>query len=306
MKIRLLFALTATVLAIACGTGDESNDVGSGLSALLPSESDMQGWRIADGPITYDSVSLYEYLNGGAPLYLDFGFNELVHTRYQLGEDSLSSVTLDVFDMGSEIGSFGLFRSGRPADAEVLRWGAEGYRSGVVAAAWKGNIAIHAEADDDRPELTDAMEHLVESVANAVVGGTSPPSIINLLPPDGMVPWSERIVANNLMSHEFLPGGVVAIYQVADEEGTLFFSQLSDEPAATEAMAKLRAHHEQWGEILGDIESIADGGFRFSDMGLGPGTVVASGPFIVGVHGELPDDVKTDLLTQLVENLGPQ
>ena len=109
MKIRLLFALTATVLAIACGTGDESNDVGSGISALLPSESDMQGWRIADGPITYDSVSLYEYLNGGAERYLAHGFSELVHVRYQLGADPAACVTLDVYDMGSGLGAFGIY-----------------------------------------------------------------------------------------------------------------------------------------------------------------------------------------------------
>ncbi len=304
MKIRLFCALAATVLAIACGVGDESRDVGSGLAALLPEESNLPGWRIADGPITYDPVTLYEYLDGGAPLYLDLGFEELVHVRYQLGDDSLSSVTLDVFDMGTDVGAFGLFRSGRPANAEVRPWGAEGYRSGFVAAAWKGKIAIHAEADEDRPELIDTMERLVESVTNSVAGETSPPSIIGLLPAEGLVPWSERIIANNLMSHEFLPGGVMATYRVEDGEGTLFFSELESESAANGALQELRAHHEQWGEVLGDIDSIGDRGFRFSDSGLGPGSVVTSGRFVVGVHGNLPDDVTNDLLTQLVAHLG--
>lgn len=304
MKIRLICALAATVLATACGAGDESRDVGSGLTALLPEESNLPGWRIADGPITYDPVTLYEYLNGGAPLYLDLGFEQLVHVRYQLGDDSLSSITLDVFDMGSDVGAFGLFRSGRPADVEVRPWGAEGYRSDFVAAAWKGKIAIHAEADDDRPELIDTMERLVASVAADVVGETSPPSIIGLFPTDGLVPSSERIVANNMMSHEFLPGGVMATYRWQDSEGTLFFSELGDDQGAAEAIAKLRAHHEQWGEVLGDIDSIGDRGFRFSDTGLGSGAVVASGRFVVGVHGNLPDDVKNDLLSQLVANLG--
>jgi hypothetical protein len=304
MKIRLLCLLTATVLATACGSGDESSVVGSGLTALLPEESILPGWRISEGPITYDPVTLYEYLNGGAPLYLDLGFEELVHLRYQLGDDSLSSVTLDVFDMGSDVGAFGLFRSGRPADAEARPWGAEGYRSGFVAAAWKGAIAIRAEADDDRPELIDTMERLVEFVTNNAAGETSPPSIISLLPAEGLVPWSERIIANNMMSHEFLPGGVMATYRWEDNEGTLFFSELGDDPDAAQAIAKLRAHHEQWGEVLGDIDSIGDRGFRFSDTGLGPGAVVASGRFVVGAHGDLPDDVKNDLITQLVANLG--
>ena len=205
--------------------------------------------------------------------------------------------------MGSDLGAFGLHRSGRPPEAEVRKWGAEGYRSGTLAAAWKGNVSIHAEADEDLPELIEAMEGLVAQVADGVVGGTSLPQIIGLLPSDGLVRWSERIIAKDLMSHAFLPGGVLATYRVADDEGTVFFSDLAGEHAATEAMAELRAHHEQWGEIVEDIDSIGGEGFRFSDPGLGSGAVVSAGSFVVGIHGNLPLDVQMDLLGRLVDSL---
>jgi len=290
-------------LAISCGSGEEPAIRGRGLAELLPAASSMDGWQIADGPTEYDSEGLFEYLNGGAPLYLDFGFQGMVHVRYQLGDDSLSSVTLDVYDMGSDVGAFGLYRSGRPPGAEVRVWGTEGYRSGTVAAAWKGGVSIQAQADDEQPELIEVMEALVEQVANAVVGDTSLPQIIDLLPSDGLVPWSERLVAKDLMSHAFLPGGVLATYQVADNEGTLFFSELAGEPAVTEAMTGLRAHHEQWGEIGEEIDAIGDGGFRFTDPGLGSGVVVSTGLYVVGVHGDLPSDVQMDLLGRLVDRL---
>ena len=263
----------------------------------------MEGWRIADGPTEHDSESLYEYLNGGAPLYLKHGFQRMVHVRYQLGDDSLSSVTLDVYDMESEAGAFGLHRSGRPVDAEVRDWGAEGYRSGIVAAAWKGSFAIHAEADIDDPELIGAMERLVADVAAAVPGATSPPAIIDVLPGQGLVPWSERIVAEDMMSHAFLPGGILATYEMDGFEGRLFFSELPTEAAVADAMVELRAHHQQWGEIGADIDSIGDGGFRFSDPGLGEGAVISTGNFVVGVHGDLPLEVSDNLLGQLVASL---
>ena len=303
MIFRLQYVLVVAALFIGCGSGEEPVVGGAGLAELLPAVASMNGWQIADGPTDYDSDTLYEYLNGGAPLYLDFGFQRLVHVRYQFGDSYLSSVTLDVYDMGSDLGAFGLFRSGRPPGTEARDWGAEGYRSGTVAAAWKGSISIHAEADDDRPELIAAMERLVAKVANSIVGGTVPPQIIDLLPRDGLLPLSERIVAKDLMSHAFLPGGVLATYRVAGDEGTLFFSDMAGEPAATEAMAELRTHHEQWGEIVGDIDSIGDGGFRFSDPGLGSGAVVSTGVYVVGVHGGLPSDVQMDLLGRLVESL---
>jgi hypothetical protein len=303
MIFRLQCILVASALVVGCGSGKEPAVEGTGLAELVPTASSMNGWKIADGPTDYDSDTLFEYLNGGAPLYLDFGFQRMVHVRYQFGDSYLSSVTLDVYDMGSDLGAFGLYRSGRPTGAEVRDWGAEGYRSGTVAAAWKGGVSIHAEADDDRPELIEAMEGLVAEVANSVDGGTSHPQIIDLLPRAGLVPWSERMIAEDLMNHAFLPGGVLATYRVAGDEGTMFFSDLAGELAVTEAMAELRAHQGQWGEIVDDIDSIGDGGFRFFDPGLGSGAVVSTGFFVVGVHGGLPFDVQMDLLGRLVENL---
>ncbi len=305
MIFRLQCVLVVAALVVGCGPGEEPAVGGTGLAKLLPAAASMNGWQMADGPTDYDSDTLYEYLNGGAPLYLKFGFQRMVHVRYQFGDHSLSSVTLDVYDMGSDLGAFGLYRSGRPPGAEVRDWGAEGYRSGTVAAAWRGSISIHAEADENRAELTEAMEDLVAKVANDVVGSTSRPQIIGLLPRDGLVPWSERIVAEDLMNHAFLPGGVLATYRVAGDEGTVFFSDLAGERAVTEAMAELRAHHDQWGEIVDDIDSIGDGGFRFSDPGLGSGAVVSTGFFVVGVHGGLPFDVQMDLLGRLVDSLAP-
>jgi hypothetical protein len=305
MTFRLQCVLVVTALVVGCGPGEEPAVGGTGLAKLLPAAASMSGWQMADGPTDYDSDTLYEYLNGGAPLYLTFGFQRMVHVRYQFGDHSLSSVTLDVYDMGSDLGAFGLYRSGRPPGAGVRNWGAEGYRSGTVAAAWKGSVFIYAEADEDRPELIEAMENLVARVANDVIGGTSRPQIIGLLPRDGLVPWSERIVAEDLMSHAFLPGGVLATYRAEGDEGTVFFSDLAGESAVTEAMAELRAHHEKWGEIVDDINSIGDGGFRFSDPGLGSGAVVSTGFFVVGVHGDLPFDVQMDLLGRLVDSLAP-
>jgi len=74
MNLRLQCVLVVVALAVSCGSGEEPAIGGTGLADLLPAASSMDGWQIADGPTEYDSEGLFEYLNGGAPLYLDFGF----------------------------------------------------------------------------------------------------------------------------------------------------------------------------------------------------------------------------------------
>jgi len=300
VKNALLLAVLVSVAALA-GCGGEGSGtahpdaVVEGQPPAAPS-----GWSISEGPTSYDSETLFEYLNGGAPLYLDYGFASLTQTRYQLGDDPFASVTLDVYDMGSELGAFGIYRGILPPEPDIMSWGAEGYRSGTVAAAWKGTVYVHGEADDDRPELVAGLEHLMGRAVAAIEGSAVLPPILEVFPRNDLRAGSERYVAADLFGHAFLPGGFVAGYQRDGGEVELFFSEMGSAVEAEEALELLRAHETEWGEVGADIDGFGEGGFRFTDPGLGPGLVVRRGNWIAGAHGAVEsDDLVQGLLTRL-------
>jgi hypothetical protein len=274
-----------------------------GIAELLPPVASLEGWSVAEGPLTYRPDDLYQYLDGAAPRYLDYGFREAVHVRYALGGDPQASVTLDVYDMGSALGAFGIYSSARPRGVEPRPWGAEGYRSDTVAAAWKGHAYVHVQADDERPALAGMAERLVAGVAERARGQTEAPAILRPLPPEGRVPRSERYVARGLLGHAFLPGGVLATYALDGREAELYFSALKDAAEAQAAVIRLRAHHGQQGATVHDVRGIGAFGFRHEDPTWGSGTVVAAGRFVAGTQGHLPDETQRRLLGLLVASL---
>ena len=276
------------------------------LTRLLPAPSSLEGWTVADGPTAYLPDFLYEYIDGAAPRYLAYGFRKLVHVRYELGGDLLSSITLDIFDMGSKLGAFGIYRNGMPAEVALPDWGTEGYRQGTVAAAWKDGIFIQAEADDDRTVLISMLDRLMTNVCHEVIGDESLPAILNRFPSDGLVPLSERYSAADLFGHTFLPGGLTAEYEIDGQGAELFFSDLGTEVAASEAIASLRAYHSEWGNVIQDVPAVGTYGYRFSDPGLGPGTVVVVSGYLAGAYGDLPYELQLQLLSLLVDRLVEQ
>ncbi len=139
---RLAWAAVCLIL-LGCGSKGEPAPEGLDLEALLPESSTIGKFRVAEGLAVFTPDTLWEYLDGGAPRYQAYGFQRLVHVRYELGDDPLASVVADVFEMGSELGAFGVYSSIRTPGAIVRPWGAEGYRSGTVAAAWKGTVFVH-------------------------------------------------------------------------------------------------------------------------------------------------------------------
>jgi hypothetical protein len=164
---------------------------------------------------------------------------------------------------------------------------------------------VHGEAGDDSPELIEMMEQLMAETSARLTGDASRPAILAALPIDGLVQRSERFVAADLLGHAFLPGGILATYEIEGREVHLFFSDLGSEAAAARALADLRAHEARRGEIAGGVPTFGAAGFRFSDPGMGSGTAVAAGWFVTGVYGDLPHDSQEDLLERLVTRLVP-
>jgi hypothetical protein len=273
--------------------------------ALLPDVSRLDGWRVVEGPVSYGPDTLYDYLDGGAERYLGYGFRELVHVRYQLGEDPLACVTLDLFDMGGAPGAFGLFRSALPPDATPEPWCTEGHSSGTVAAAWRGSLYVHGEADDARPELLATLAAFTEHVCGRAPGEAVLPAFLEPLPAEGLLPQSERWVAADLLGHAFLPGGVTASYRLEGCNARLFYSDLGGEGEAAQALVRLR---DDWAQrtAVDELSSPGRGGFCYSNEKLGSGSVVATGRFVAGVHCDLPGlpvDAQQRLLAALADRL---
>ncbi len=298
-------AALALVVLAACAGPDAPPGPTPDLAALLPPAAELAGWTVDEGPDRYVPDTLYEYLDGGADRYLAHGFKRLVHVRYRLGDDPAACVTLDLYDMGGPLGAFGIYSAARTPAVEPRPWGDEGYRTGSIAAAWKGPIYIHGEADDERPELIEMLEGLVAGACSGIEGEASPPSVLKALPSRGLVARSERVVPSDLLGHAFLPGGVVAVYELDGRRSELFFSDIGDEEAATRAFEALVAHLARRGIVEDGTLSIGDGGIRYAEPTLGEGTVVRSGRHLAGIHGGLGPADREAILAELVRGLPP-
>lgn len=277
---------------------------GAALSDLVPAAASLPGWSSIEGPTEYDPDTLYEYINGAARMYHAFGFTRLAHVRYAPEAGDGSPVTLDIYHMGDLLGAYGIYTNTRPPEVEPRRWGAEGYRRGRVAAAWRGAIYVHAEAEAGDATSAEMLDRLVAGVADAAPGEPSLPGMAQLLPREGFLRNSDRYVANDLLGHACLPGGLLAEYGVNGGEYLLFLSDTGSESAARAAVETLRGYESEEGRILGEASRLGDGGFRAVDPGLGQGIVIRTGRFVTGVWGGPSEETSRRILAALLAMLG--
>lgn len=304
MNGRLSTVVTVLALVIGCAPEEQDRSLAVfDIADLVPSVSSMPEWTVAEKLTEYTPDTLFEYINGAASQYLSYRFKKLAHIRYAYRGDDFSSITLDIYDMGSRLGAYGIYTAGRPRDIASREWGAEGYRSGTIAVAWKQRIYIHASADDETPALVKMLEQLMAQVASAIPGDDSKPDILSALPTKDLIAYTDRYIGKDLLGHSFLPGGFLANYEVDGRECLLFFSDLGSVEAADDVMGRLRAYEEEQGKVLSEGGPIGADAFWAEDPGLGVGVVTRVGRYVAGIWGVPSKTVAREILGEFVANL---
>lgn len=102
MTRRLLLALVA--LAATSGLAQPVRPAGD--RALLPPDAFLGEWKAAANPRVFTRADLYGYIDGGAELYFELGFEQLTQQKYENGPDQ---ITVDFYRMADPIAATGVY-----------------------------------------------------------------------------------------------------------------------------------------------------------------------------------------------------
>jgi Family of unknown function (DUF6599) len=140
---RVLFGAAASLLAtltLFLGGGA----VG-GFSAKIPKR--VGAWTATGEDRIYDRNTLYDYMDGGAEVYLAFDYRDVWTRRY--ADPGGRELTLDIYDMGSSAEAFGIFSCDREDPAAGIGQDSE-YGFGLLRLR-QGRyfVAVTATSEDE-------------------------------------------------------------------------------------------------------------------------------------------------------------
>ncbi len=144
----------------------------------------------AAGERVFRANDLYGHINGGAELFLEFGFRELTVYDYADGEQKIS---VEVYRMATAEGALGVYlmKVGEETPHPVVS--ARNSWNRYQATALKGKCFIQANNfSGDRRLEGDVVNKLRRVLLRT--DGARPPTLLNLLPLTGRVLRSERLI----------------------------------------------------------------------------------------------------------------
>jgi hypothetical protein len=186
----LLFA--ALCWATAAGAGGGRTEAVPAAEVIPPESAQIH----REGELgIYPGDLLYEYINGGAPLYLEYGFVEVASQELLYNE---RTYILDVYQMEDPLAAFGIFsvrRPSRPAALDGFPFSsADGYQCLVAYGTYLFEIAAY-ESDEHTPT---EMAYLAQLAASRTKGASPEIQLLkgapfNHLPVQGRLPGMERL-----------------------------------------------------------------------------------------------------------------
>jgi hypothetical protein len=207
-------------------------------------------------PSLYNPESLYQYIDGGADIYLLYDFKKLLHQDFKSGGAEL---TVDIYEMDKAEDAFGIYAAERSPGYKFISIGAEGYRDKGILNFLQDHCYLKLSGSGANADgLLDQFARLL----SGRIGGTRTlPALLEKLPREHRVAHSEQYMTKDPLGHAFLAPAYVVAYAQGKQESKLVVSVANNAQDAKLRSEQLAKHFKESGECASAPE-LGEGGIR--------------------------------------------
>jgi len=244
----------------------------------------------------YNSDSLYQYIDGGADIYLLYDFKALLHQGFKSGSTDL---TADIYEMSTPEDAFGIYASERSPAYKFIAIGAEGYRDKGILNFFADRYYVKLSGSGANADWL--LGHFAGLLSGRITGVRTLPPLLERLPRAHRVPHSEQYVKKDPLGHAFLSPAYVVTYADGKQQSKLVVSVANDARGATSRAEQLAMHFKQSGKSVSAPE-LGESGMRGENSF--EGTVIARthGRYLIALFNSAGSG-SADILTKTAKGL---
>ncbi len=257
---------------------------------------EVAGWRQTGEIQTFRPETLFEYINGGADLYLTYDFQELRVAEYST--EKKASVTIEVYRHRTPTLAFGIYSQERLPDADFRDIGAQGYIEPNVLNFLAGSYYVKISSIHTGSEDREILMSFAKRISENLREKGALPSILTSFPEEGKKKNSEKFIAVKFLGYAFLHSAFVADYEVSGAKFKLFVIEPADK---AECKNMIQKYMERVGK---PEESVAEGRYVIPDPYHGEVGLCWKGRNIWGILNVSDASLRSKYLRLFEESLG--
>lgn len=180
------------------------------LSIYLPSRGEIGSWQPTGSPEKAVGEDLFVLINGGAEIYHEYGFKQVVMQSY---ENMLEkSINLEIYEMENCASAFGIYSFKTSSRGKELPLGDKALLEDYYLNFWKGDFLVTITGFDSEQETIDGLITIANAVASKIKGKGQFPLLIDLLPGENLNKASIKYLKGNLALFNYYDFGTGGIF----------------------------------------------------------------------------------------------
>jgi hypothetical protein len=235
------------------------------LKRLIPSPSELTGFTISHDAERYTKENLWDYMNGGAPGYLAYGFEEMVTLQVKNLKNN-SGIVVDLYDMGNHLNAFGIYAVERiPGGRDLAKY------------------YVKLMSYEMQPETAQSLSHLATLISRKLPKKGEPPHLFSSFPPEGRVKKSERYIKCDVLGQAYFTDGYSVEYDSTTDHHKIFLIHGKGPQEARKNFRMYRDFIRTTGQITGEDIKIGEEAFAGIHTFYGRVLFARTGSHIIGV-----------------------
>ncbi len=274
--VRSVLSLSLAVLSIAsadaagfsrapshpCQEAASAPSVTIDLMSFLPARGEVPGWNPKGEALVYKGEDLFTYIDGGADIYNEYGFRQVVVRDY--ADASQKTVTLEVFEMLDPAAAFGMWTFKTSARGSEVALGQGGRLEDYYLNFWKGPVLVTVTGFDESAASLGGVRGIAGAVDRKLPGQGEKPALVSVFPREWTARGGLKYLRGPLALRNLSP--VFARQAIRFEEG------VAGRPADSVLAVVLKGQGaSEARSILSDAEKAFSSNPAFSDYRSGHG-----------------------------------
>ena len=161
-----------------------AQDQNSSIASFLPRPEELGKWHLVDSARTFVGEDLFTFIDGGADVYYEYGFKQVITAEYRDNHDL--SIKLEIYEMANDAASSGMYSISASIQGKKIIIGNEGTISEYYLIFWKDRFLIFISSDDTTKATSTEMLSIASSIDKKIPKLGEKPTLLKYLPKQGL------------------------------------------------------------------------------------------------------------------------
>jgi hypothetical protein len=244
------------------------NGIGAELKDILSANEEIQDWQVVDSVRTIKGNQLFDYIDGGAEIFVEYGFVQAVSATYK--DSANRQLQAEVYEMADSAASYGAYSFYLNSEGQNANAGQEARIIDYYCVARKGNCVIVISIPQADEGLFKTIEKFASTIASKYNQTNNKPELVSRIEKasiaSGHIKYIEGSVGLSNI-YRFIPGSAIkfnkAVSFFIDKTKCLVFDYNTAEDANNSNVLALQKMQQSNTDVT---FTKTDNGFFFTDF----------------------------------------